>query len=603
MKRSNRYILVLMLVVAAVIMAVTHWLALHWAYSSVQSTAQGQLQELTLALRHSLARYENLPKVVSTSDKLKILLQQPDTPQLLDEVNQHLTQVNQISDTSALYLIDRQGLVLAASNWDQKISFVGQNFAFRPYFQQAMLGEHGYYYAVGTTSNRRGYYVSSPMMEAGKVIGVVVAKVDIETIERELALAANAASYHFVVSGDSDIVFMASEPGWVLKQLTDNPKAKPITSGIRYANRKLSPLTQLTYTPFAFPNTANSKLLRVPVQDQQQAVLTNSTVMPQPGWKVSLWQPIRGLKQHAWSLTFISLVVYISLILLWAFIRERMNNVRRLQAAHQQLEDRVRLRTADLTEVNRKLMTQVEENRITQERLKETQDELIQAAKLAVIGSMSASINHEINQPLAALRSYSQNAQAFLQRGKTEKTERNLEIIIELVDRLADIVGQFKSFTRKSEGSNVPINIQNSMNNAAGIVIHQAVQQGVTIKLRQPEQQLFVLGDPVQLEQVIVNLLSNAIQALTSSEDKRIWLIGKLDEDKVTITIQDSGPGISRSDMDQIFEPFFTTKSAHGLGLGLSISKRIIESMGGEMTVTNCDEPQGAVFTITLRRQ
>jgi two-component system C4-dicarboxylate transport sensor histidine kinase DctB len=212
---------------------------------------------------------------------------------------------------------------------------------------------------------------------------------------------------------------------------------------------------------------------------------------------------------------------------------------------------------------------------------------------------MSASINHEINQPLTALRSYSQNALSYQNRGQLDKAQHNLSLIITLVDRLADIVGQFKNFSKKSSGIALPVCLQESITAALTIIKHQAQHESVVVFVNAPNGLITILGDEVRLEQVLVNLFSNAIQAMAEEKRKELHIQVSSYDDKVIIVIRDTGVGILEANLSKIFEPFFTTKESFGLGLGLSISQRIIESMQGSLYVTNHAEG-GAEFTIEL---
>jgi two-component system C4-dicarboxylate transport sensor histidine kinase DctB len=263
------------------------------------------------------------------------------------------------------------------------------------------------------------------------------------------------------------------------------------------------------------------------------------------------------------------------------------------------LEQKVKERTADLTASNALLSAEIEQRKQTQAQLNETQNELIQSAKLAVIGNMSASINHEINQPLTALRSYSQNAISYQEGGQHDKVRKNLNLIITLVDRLSNIVSQFKNFSKKSMGIAAQVCLQSCIDAAISLVKHQAQSELVHIQLQLPEEKIFILGDDIRLEQVLVNLFNNAMQAMANEGNKLINITMYLEADKAIIAIKDNGPGILASNIDRIFEPFFTTKERVGLGLGLSISQRIIESMEGSMVVEN-HEKGGAEFRIVL---
>ncbi|MGL4711751.1 MAG: sensor histidine kinase, partial [Shewanella sp.] len=365
---------------------------------------------------------------------------------------------------------------------------------------------------------------------------------------------------------------------WRLTSLTPLTDAKQYTlnASRRYAER---PIGELVIKP-SYESGSQAMLYHLQTGTGHEQYMDIHQSMAKAGWQVHILAPIKPLLTSLPELMLLSASIYLLLALSILFNAERRRNLQRMQLAQSLLEQRVEERTQDLQQA------------------KDTQDELIQAAKLTVIGSLSASINHELNQPLAALRSYAQNTQTFLARDMQDKALDNIKIIIELTDRLADIVGQFKSFTRKSQGTDSATDIGRCIKQALTIVQPAIDKQGVELDVQLPSGNYQVWGDKVRLQQVFVNIMSNAIVAMQQSV-KRQLVIRVTSEDKFCISIQDSGPGVRESQMEKIFEPYFTTNERHGLGLGLSISQRIIESMQGQINVANAEEG-GAIFQIIL---
>jgi two-component system C4-dicarboxylate transport sensor histidine kinase DctB len=234
------------------------------------------------------------------------------------------------------------------------------------------------------------------------------------------------------------------------------------------------------------------------------------------------------------------------------------------------------------------------------EQHRSTQNELIQTAKLAVLGQLAAGINHELNQPLSAIRSYADNARAFLGLERYDRVEDNLKQIAVLTERMARIIHPLKEFSRKSSGRSMPVSLQAVKDGAMSIMYGRLGQQKVEIDWPPELARVYVLGDMLRLEQVLVNLLANALQAMELSPRKRIDVTLELQQGYARLALHDSGPGIAADDPDQVFEPFYTTKqNGQGLGLGLSISHRIIENLGGRLSAANHPEG-GAVFTLEL---
>jgi two-component system C4-dicarboxylate transport sensor histidine kinase DctB len=271
-----------------------------------------------------------------------------------------------------------------------------------------------------------------------------------------------------------------------------------------------------------------------------------------------------------------------------------------LQRAHDELERRVLERTADLVETNKRLVQEIGEHRETEMALRRTQEELIQAAKLAALGQMSAGINHELNQPLAAIRTYADNARLLLEKKRSDEARWNLEQIAQLTGRMAQIITQLKAFARKSSGQAVAVSLPAAVDGALAML---RIDRGDVELVREfPTEELFVLADMVRLEQVLVNLIGNAQQALEGSATRRIELRAETDHEAVTLTVRDTGPGIAPEHLDQVFDPFFSTKEVgQGLGLGLSISYRIIDGFGGSVRAANHPDG-GAQFTVRLPR-
>lgn len=250
---------------------------------------------------------------------------------------------------------------------------------------------------------------------------------------------------------------------------------------------------------------------------------------------------------------------------------------------------------ADLIRTNAKLREEMEQHR-------HTQNELIQAAKLAIIGQMSAGINHELNQPLTAIRNYADNARAFLERGQLEPVTTNLQEISGLTERMSRIISPLKEFARKSSGSAELVSLQAVRDGAMSLMYGRFEKAGVEIHWPNRLADCYVLGDMLRLEQVMVNLLANALQAMEQGSGQCIEVTVEPRGERMLISVHDQGPGIREEELERVFEPFYTTKkTGQGLGLGLSISHRIITTMGGALRVAN--HPQGgAVFTIELPR-
>jgi two-component system, NtrC family, C4-dicarboxylate transport sensor histidine kinase DctB len=257
------------------------------------------------------------------------------------------------------------------------------------------------------------------------------------------------------------------------------------------------------------------------------------------------------------------------------------------------------MRTADLARVNTLLATEVAERRLTEVELRRTQSDLVQAGKLAAMGQMSAALSHEINQPLAAARNFADSAAILIDRGDTGRAKDNIGQILGLIDRMAAIARHLRQVARKPDGLLKDIILADAVAEALQIVGPRLAD--ITVTLALPEDLPPVRGGPVRLQQVLINLFSNAADAVDGAEAGRITVAACVRESRVLLTVQDNGPGVPTAIIDRIFDPFFTTKGVGaGLGLGLSISYNIMKDFGGDLRVANAPGGSGAVFTIDL---
>ena len=262
--------------------------------------------------------------------------------------------------------------------------------------------------------------------------------------------------------------------------------------------------------------------------------------------------------------------------------------------AKTQLEIMVADRTVELT-------AEIAERREAERQLRATQDELVQAGKLSALGQMAAGIAHEINQPLTAIRSFAENAAVFIERGRAAEASANLNQISSLTDRAARIIRNLRAFARKEEADTRAVDLRVVVDDALSLIEATARVRGALIDWPRPARPVDVIGGGVRLQQVVVNLLTNAMEAQTGAPriDIRIERAAPLSR----LIVRDHGGGLPEDGGARVFDPFFSTKGdrpGEGLGLGLSISYGIVKSFGG--TIRAASHPEGgAVFTVELR--
>jgi len=601
----------LLLGLLTLLFAIVIWFTHSWsaqvAYEQLGQKNMNEIFRFSAGLRAILQKYKPVPHQLSINPELSDFLGDKSNPEKIDKINRYLTTINDINLSSDIYILDAIGNTVAASNWDSDISFIGNNFSFRPYFKEAMQGKNARYYALGKTSKRRGYYFSSPISDDDDILGVVVLKISLTDIEENWVSPWESNNIELIVADSDGVIFISTQAEWRLKSLAEiSPERLTVLKeSKRYGDLNPSPIniTKHQRPPGSRQNNNahNATLLTIENNPGQTVqYLSQSIDMPFAGWRIFGLSRVADVQKQVQNALFVASSVYFLIVLIILFFSERIRNEKSLEKARDSLELRVKKRTADLEQSNCRLIDEIDERRKTESALKQTQEELIQAAKMAVLGQISAGINHELNQPLTAIRSYAQNTQQFLQRGNIETANSNLTEIIALSDHMASIISQLKIFSSKRAESVSPVNVLTCLNDAIKIISVQIKREGVDIRIRSDNVQIQVLGDLVRLEQVFVNLISNACQAMSHCSQKTIMIHVSADTENVTIRFEDTGPGIADEHLKQIFEPFFTTKNiSQGLGLGLSISKRIIEAMHGTMSATN-STGGGAVFSMTL---
>ncbi len=574
---------------------ITFALARGFWYESVQQQNRDNkttLIQFETQLQSQLDRFSYIPRLLSKDRELIDALNAPLNSAQLDVTNRYLENVNRIIGAADTYLLDSNGTTIASSNWTLPKTFVGRNFAFRPYFQQAIAGNTGQYFALGSTSDKRGYYYAYPIEYAAESIGVIVVKMDLSHIENEWIT--KGATY--LVTDDDSVVFMSSREQWLFHSLA--PLSDKVRERIRDERRYLD----LSIPSLDFENLSDSEQGRI--THKRSAIradtylyanlrLTNHQLRV---WVISSYQSL------LWGLLrflFLLQLIYALVAVAWLFNRYRRRKLKQLELiqaqSQQKLEYEVMARTA-------KLQVEIKDRITAESQLRQTQQELIQAAKLALLGKLSASISHELNNPLAAMRSFAENGVKFIQRGDHDRAEQNLDKIVSLTERMAKISLQLRDFARQSDSSEKqcvsPVKI---IELALELTRPEALRYSVSIEWdNRLTNDCKVELNPVALEQVLVNLLTNAIQAASSSEHKQVLLSAKAQANSVALSISDSGPGVASELKQQLFEPFVTSKS-QGLGLGLSISKELVEQMQGELTLDeNQQQLSGATFVLKL---
>ncbi|WP_282606336.1 ATP-binding protein [Pelagibius sp. Alg239-R121] len=578
--------------------AVTIWKAADIARSTAvdgaRETGRERLALYDSTLQAALERYRYLPFVVTRNNGVNELVSRGGEA---GDVNLYLEQINAQAGADALYVLDANGETLAASNWRSDVSFVGHNYSFRPYFRDAMEGKAGSFFAIGATTGEPGYFLSWPIVgtealgQADKILGVAVVKVDLNPLQQDWRDGGETV----FVSDSNGVVFLSSRADWKYRTLgaLTPETVERIRRGRQYRGIKLQPLELM-------PVTASSAAAERPGDGGSQGqlrrfggtdYLLQSRNIENLGGRLHYLSPLANVTARVSSVIAIMAISWILLFFAILFLRER-----RLKAASAR-----RAREAMAIEaVNRKLQAEIEERRRAEGELRETQNELVQAGKLAALGQMSAAIAHELNQPLAAIQTFLAGSRIFLKRGDSGQVEENLTTLSRLADRMGAITGQLKTFARKSEGKLAPVVLQDAVADALALLDPQIRLDAVEIVTDLPSTPVTVRADEVRVGQVLVNFVRNAIDAMEESDKRLVTIALYVTEQTAVLSIDDVGHGISDENLAKLFDPFFTTKEVgEGIGLGLSISYGIITDLGGSLQAEN-NPAGGARFTIRL---
>lgn len=572
------------LVILALLLAPLLWPLQYFAeryYSEQLAEQNRQTLDLYVAnLLGTLRRYEELPQILGGLPVLRQALQQPGDPLLQKIANEALADIRRRTGADVIYLLQPDGTTQVASNWAQADSFVHRNFAFRPYYREAMQGRLARFFGLGTTSIKRGYYFASAVKEGSRIIGVLVVKVDLEHIER---LWGNSPEQLLVID-NYGVVILSSREDWRF-----------------HASRPLSATERdEIHANIPYP-VQDPKPLRL----QQSAWLSQSRTLPETGWTVSIYAPRTLIERPVRSVLLIGGATLLALLLLLTLLtlsrRHYLDRIALEAEAKRQLEERVLERTRELENANAQLQQEVHEREQAQRELMRAQDEVVQAGKLTALGTMSASISHELNQPLAAIRSYADNARVLLDHQRTEDARGNLEQISDLTTRMASIIAHLKAYARGARRAPENVQLQPAIEDALSMLASRRRAMNVELLRDVPDAPLWVQAGETRLRQILGNLLTNALDALAEkAPPRRLWVIASQDQHGVILTLRDNGPGFSEDALAHAHEPFFTTKTtAKGLGLGLAICDNLLRALGGRLEMGNHLEG-GAVVRLHL---
>lgn len=602
----GRLTLWVLLLAACLALAIFCW---RWAENAaierLRLSGAQRLDGYALSLENLLAKYDFLPGTLELNKDVIALLQHPGDDALRGEVNEYLEKVNRLSKSTTIYIVNLQGVTQAASNWRERDSFVGDDVSFRPYVRDALRREPGGFYGVGTTRGEPGYFFAHGIYHNGRMLGVATVKVNIEKLEKGWVQGADKV----LLADAHGVVFLTSVLEWKYRTLA------PLAPEVR---RELEASRQ--YFSHALTPLGMREVRRI---DGGASIIAVPDAASDAGPRSNMVSQVRSLAPRKWQFVYLSdlaparasarnvflfaLLVQALLVMLVLYARQRRRLGRQrlraredLQRAYGNLETMVAERTSSLQQMTHNLSEENIVRRKAEQKLRQAQSELVQAAKMAVLGQMSAGITHELNQPLTALRTMADNAKVLIERDRLDEAKTNLATISQLVGRMGLITGQLRQFARKADASLRPVPVAAAITGALFLVERRVERERVNFRMSMRSQGVHALCDSNRLEQVLVNLFNNALDAMADSETRELTVSVERTDERVMIGVADTGPGIPEDIRAHLFEPFFTTKpQGQGLGLGLAISEQIVREFGGLLRV-EAGATGGARFIIEL---
>lgn len=556
------------------------------AISGTRATAAERVLLYKSTLNNAVNRLRHLPVVVSQHPAISNLLElKADQKQLLPAAHDYLASVNTASNAAVIYVLDRAGDTIAASNWQESESFVGRNYGFRPYFQNALVGDEGRFFAIGVTTGRAGYFTSRPVYSQSapeQVVGVVVVKVEMEQLQADWR---EGGELVFVTDTDGIVIF-TSVPEWAyraLKPLSEE-KRRQIETNRTFLGQSLDALSLEQA-----PSVSGSQDI---VSVEGQTVQISQAQLDDTGFTVSYLADLSTARTARWLATVLLIAASVLSVVLFLYLRERR---RKLALDKEAVEAR------KIRKINQLLEAEISTRKQAEDDLRSTQEELVMASKMAALGRMSAAIAHEVNQPIAAIRTFAASSKLLLERGKIEDASNTMEDIRNVTERLAAITADLKLFARSSNEPHALVVLQEALRHALKLFETELSETGVKLVVKASNSDILVSGSLSRVEQVLTNLIRNALDAMAHKIDEGILKLELTAEGDVAILrVEDNGSGLSAEASEHLFDPFFTTKPlGEGTGLGLAIAFGIIDEMGGKLRARNI-EPTGAIFSIRL---
>ncbi len=468
---------------------------------------------------------------------------------------------------ASIKLLDASGRVVGSTDRN----LIGTNYVQEPFFVEALRSKDTVFTVSSSPQGAYEFTYSRTVVSDGRTLGVVVVGADLSRLVRSWAGISDAIA----VTDSSGQIILSTEPRW--RGLT-----LPEALAVRSAPSAIARAFQVTADWAATPADAYV---------QGRAVMQSETRIPFRGWKMIAFTTYESVRERV---NAVLAMVIMGFAILLAAVFYLLSRKARVESAAYMRE------SADLRALNLRLTREIAERERVQKELRVAEQTVQQSSKLAALGEMSAGVSHELNQPLAAMKTYLAGARLLLQRGRDEEALSSFQRIDDLVERMGAITRQLKSYARKGGEAFEPVDLRAALSSALVMMEPQLRSRTIRLQRNIPRYPVMVYCDRIRLEQIIINLLRNAVDAIKGVRDPAIEITVSSGS-HAFLSVRDNGPGVS--DLENLFEPFFTTKKpGEGTGLGLAISSGIAADFGGRLTAHNASDQggKGAVFELEL---
>lgn len=513
------------------------------------------------ALTSELRRSQIIPLLLSRDPTMVGALNSND----FSATSQRLISFAEEIGTAGLRLLDEEGIVVASSRREE----LGTNYRQQPYFIEALRADDTVFNFVQQDTGAYQFTYSRKLVSEKQGIGVIVVDVDLRQFEARWRTPTQA----IMVTNSEGQIIIATDPRWRAKTVEDALESRSPSSALSRAFE------------------ATGGYFDVPTPDaylRGEAMMRLDGRIPFRGWRLTSFSTYDDVRNKVNGYLAIEIMIFAILLALTFFVLSRRAQS---QAGF------FRRESEDLRALNARLSREIAERKKVEKNLETAEQSLAQSQKLAALGEMSAAVSHELNQPLAAMKTYLAGAKLLLQRSRPEEAQSSFQRIDDLIERMGSITKQLKSYARKGGDEFQPVDMRDAVRGSLSIMEPQLKRGDLRIITSIPDEPVMVLADRIRLEQVIINLFRNALDATKMSEQPQVDILLNAGE-TATLTMRDNGEGIKN--LDDLFEPFYTTKQpGEGVGLGLAISSGIVSDLGGRLTARN-GQNGGAVFEIQL---